>query len=218
MSKKSVVGTLSLQPIKEIIAVVAVEPAHSGTNAKASSSGAQETTPAEKVVYEDQAVCLDSHEAEQLVVEGHEGGPLEQGILTGSSLRFENAAMGSRMSAEELKDPSQAPLQEEQASVHITDSQALAATLEEISEIRQETLSAEEVGGRDACEASTPVKVTEDMSQDVNARPSDEEDSPFHQTDTPESKDDVEDNEQEVELIDEIHALSEQAMTKTLVS
>ena len=211
-------GSLSLQPIKEVIAVVAVEPADSETNAKASSSGAQKTTPAEKVVYEDQAGFLDSHEAEQLVVEGHEGGPLEQGILTGSSLLFENAAMGSRIPAEESNGPFQAPSLEEQASASITDSQTLAETLEEILEIRQETLSAEEVGERDACEASTPVKVTENISQDGDATPSDEEDSPFRQTDTTESKDDVEDNEQEVELIDEIHALSEQAMTKTLVS
>ena len=217
-NKGSAVGNTSLQPIKEVVAIVARE------------ASQRQSSATEKVVYEDEAKSLeDSHvcnaapthaasDSQQPEQFSSDVGPLEQGMLTGGSLKAEDAI--GKLSTKILEKPPQGALPQGEHAIANANSLAVNAFLDDSHKMGRKQLDrgeeeGEEMGRHQALTPGTEIynpSKGRELSEVFKELPSDQ------QQEMREEKVVSDDDEHEAELLDEISSLSEQAMTKTLVS
>ena len=221
VGKACVLGNLGLQPIKEIVAVVATESVQKESSAEYSSSRLDGT--AAPVPCENQAELLENDtritlvnvrpgdglkESEQLAPAG---GPLEEGIMKGGILDGRNAQL-TKAAADALQKPyHQAPADDEE---NLT----IAISTEDSTTTRQKSVELENQEVQGPCKSLATAAEAEHKCDEIQSGKTSTEHLLEQQQVFPESKSATNNEGQEQKLKEEVNSLSEEAMTRTLVS
>ena len=215
-SKLPVLGNLSLQPLKEVVAIVTREASQRLSAAAERVLHEVQAGPPKDVEVSPAARALATSNGQQQEQLSSDTGPLEQGILKSGSLNLGNAV--GKLLAEALDKPFQdAPSQGEQAADD-ANSLAIATILEGSLKTWSYQLDKEKEKEKDSHQGLTPANDTTAPLGGMSQGGSLEKDPLDRQQEMGEDKVETNHDGLEVELIAEINSLSEQAMAKTLVS